>query len=46
MADKLEQLVINFKMLFIQMFGFLILLWMMKKILWGRVLDMIQNRTA
>jgi F-type H+-transporting ATPase subunit b len=46
MADILEQLGINFKLLFIQLFGFLILLWMMKKFLWGRVLDMIQNRTA
>jgi F-type H+-transporting ATPase subunit b len=46
MADILEQLGINFKLLFIQLFGFLILLWLMKKFLWGRVLDMIQNRTA
>ncbi len=46
MADILEQLGINFKLLFIQLLGFLILLWMMKKFLWGRVLDMIQNRTA
>jgi len=46
MADILEQLGINFKLLFIQLLGFLILLWLMKKFLWGRVLDMIQNRTA
>lgn len=46
MADILEQLGINFKLLFIQLLGFLILLWMMKKFLWGRVLDMIQGRTA
>jgi len=46
MADILEQLGINFKLLFIQLIGFLILLWLMKKFLWGRVLDMIQNRTA
>jgi len=46
MADILEQLGINFKLLFIQLLGFLILLWMMKKFLWGRVLDMIQSRTA
>ena len=46
MADILEQLGINFKLLFIQLLGFLLLLWMMKKFLWGRVLDMIQNRTA
>lgn len=46
MADILEQLGINFKLLFIQLLGFLILVWLMKKFLWGRVLDMIQNRTA
>jgi F-type H+-transporting ATPase subunit b len=46
MADILKQLGINFYLLFIQLVGFLILLWMMKKFLWGRVLDMIQNRTA
>jgi F-type H+-transporting ATPase subunit b len=46
MADILEQLGINFKLLFIQLLGFLILLWLMKKFLWGRVIDMIQARTA
>jgi len=46
MADILQQLGINFKLLFIQLVGFLILLWLMKKFLWSRVLDMIQNRTA
>ncbi len=46
MADILEQLGINFKLLFIQLLGFLILVWLMKKFLWGRVLDMIHNRTA
>ncbi len=40
----LEALGIKFKLLFIQLFGFLILLWMMKKFLFGRVMDIIQKR--
>jgi F-type H+-transporting ATPase subunit b len=42
--EMLEALGIEFKLLFIQLVGFLILLWMMKKFLFGRVMDMIKKR--
>jgi F-type H+-transporting ATPase subunit b len=42
--EILSPLGLEFKLLFIQLVGFLILLWMLKKFLFGRVLDMIQRR--
>lgn len=42
--ELLAPLGLNFKLLFIQLVGFLILFWLLKKFLFGRVMDMIQRR--
>ncbi|MCX8044694.1 MAG: F0F1 ATP synthase subunit B [Desulfobacterota bacterium] len=42
--ELLKPLGLNFKLLFIQFVGFMILFWMLKKFLFTRVLDMIQRR--
>ncbi len=44
MEDLLEQLGLNFKLVFIQLVGFLILYVLLKKFLFGRVMEMIQKR--
>ena len=44
MEALLEQLGLNFKLLFIQIIGFLLLYWILKKFLFGRVMEMIQKR--
>ena len=43
--ELLKPLGLNFKLLFIQFIGFMILFWMLKKFLFGRIMDMIQRRT-
>jgi F-type H+-transporting ATPase subunit b len=42
--ELLKPLGLNFKLLFIQFVGFMILFWMLKKFLFTRVLEMIQRR--
>ncbi len=42
--ELLAPLGLNFKLLFIQLFGFLILFWLLKKFLFGRVMEMVQKR--
>ncbi len=42
--ELLAPLGLNFKLVGIQLFGFIILFFLLKKFLWGRVLDMIQQR--
>jgi F-type H+-transporting ATPase subunit b len=42
--EMLKPLGLNFKLLFIQFVGFMILFWMLKKFLFGRVVEMIQKR--
>jgi F-type H+-transporting ATPase subunit b len=42
--EILSPLGLEFRLLFIQIVGFLLLLWLMKKFLFGRVMDMIQRR--
>ena len=44
MEELLEQLGLNFKLVFIQLVGFLLLYWLLKKFLFGRVMEMIQKR--
>ncbi len=44
MDALVEQLGLNFKLLFIQIVGFLVLYWLLKKFLFGRIMDMIQKR--
>lgn len=44
MEELLEQLGLNFKLVFIQIIGFLLLYWLLKKFLFGRVMNMIQKR--
>jgi F-type H+-transporting ATPase subunit b len=45
MEDLLTALKINFKVLFTQFIGFMVLFWLLKKFLFGRVMDLIQSRT-
>ncbi len=42
--ELLESLGFDFKLFLIQLFGFLLLFWLLKKFLWGRVITMIQRR--
>ncbi|MCP4713647.1 MAG: F0F1 ATP synthase subunit B [Deltaproteobacteria bacterium] len=42
--ELLEPLGLDFKLVAIQLFGFLILWWMLKKFLFGRVVELIQKR--
>lgn len=42
--ELLKPLGLNFKLLFIQFVGFMILFWLLKKFLFTRVLEMIQRR--
>lgn len=42
--EILETLGFEFRIFFIQLVGFLLLFWLLKKFLWGRVMTMIQNR--
>jgi len=44
MEELLAPLGLNFKLLFIQLVGFLLLYWLLKKFLFGRVVEMIQKR--
>lgn len=44
MEDLLEQLGLNFKLVFVQLVGFFLLYWLLKKFLFGRVVEMIQKR--
>ena len=44
MDALVEQLGLNFTLVGIQLFGFILLFLLLKKFLWGRVLDMIQKR--
>lgn len=44
MEALLDSLGFNYKLLFVQILGFLILFWLLKKFLFGRVLEMIQAR--
>jgi F-type H+-transporting ATPase subunit b len=45
MEDLITALKINFKVLFTQFIGFMVLFWLLKKFLFGRVMDLIQSRT-
>jgi F-type H+-transporting ATPase subunit b len=45
MEDLITALKINFKVLFTQFVGFMILFLLLKKFLFGRVMDLIQTRT-
>ncbi|MBN2108016.1 MAG: F0F1 ATP synthase subunit B [Deltaproteobacteria bacterium] len=45
MEDLITALKINFKVLFTQFIGFIVLFWLLKKFLFSRVLDLIQSRT-
>ncbi len=45
MEDLITALKINFKVLFTQFVGFIVLFWLLKKFLFGRVMDLIQSRT-
>lgn len=45
MEDLITALKINFKVLFTQFIGFMVLFLLLKKFLFGRVLDLIQSRT-
>ena len=42
--ELLAPLGLEFKLVGIQLFGFIILFFLLKKFLWGRILDMIQQR--
>ena len=42
--ELLAPLGLNFKLVGIQLFGFIILFFLLKKFLWGRVMEAIQNR--
>ena len=42
--ELLAPLGLNFKLLFIQIVGFLLLYWLLKRFLFGRVMDMIRKR--
>jgi F-type H+-transporting ATPase subunit b len=42
--ELLAPLGLNFKLVGIQLFGFIILFFLLKKFLWGRILDMLQQR--
>ncbi len=42
--ELLKPLGLNFQLLFVQLVGFLLLLWLLKKFLFGRVMEMIQKR--
>jgi F-type H+-transporting ATPase subunit b len=44
MEELLDQLGLNFKLVFIQLVGFILLYWLLKKFLFGRVMEMIQKR--
>jgi len=44
MQDLVTQLGLNFKLLFIQVVGFILLYLLLKKFLFGRVVEMIQRR--
>jgi F-type H+-transporting ATPase subunit b len=44
MDALVQQLGLNFTLVGIQLFGFILLFLLLKKFLWGRVLDMIQQR--
>jgi F-type H+-transporting ATPase subunit b len=44
MEELLEQLGLNFKLVFIQLVGFILLYILLKKFLFGRVMEMIQKR--
>ena len=44
MEKLLAPLGLNFKLLFIQLIGFLLLYWLLKKFLFGRIVEMIQKR--
>lgn len=43
--ELLKPLGLNFKLLFIQFVGFMLLFWMLKRFLFTRILDMIQRRS-
>jgi F-type H+-transporting ATPase subunit b len=45
MEDLITALKINFKVLFTQFIGFMVLFLLLKKFLFGRVMDLIQSRT-
>jgi F-type H+-transporting ATPase subunit b len=45
MEDLITALKINFKVLFTQFLGFMVLFLLLKKFLFGRVMDLIQSRT-
>ncbi len=44
MGNLLNALGVDFKMVFIQAIGFLLLLWLMKKFLFGKIKDVIKSR--